>query len=629
MFKFGLKVIAIFFGYLICCCAQASHATRLEINPHTHNLQYFSPSNRELSIDNVAKMPASTWQTMPETMPYGLTTKDYWFKFSIDLTLLQHKNEPLFLEIRNQLIDELEIHIVNAKQRISFEAGDKKPMSKRPVTGNTLLFPLPLQTAAQTTIFIKYHDQAATALPLAVVSQNQVIASRTSDSVIMGLLIGIFAMLGIVSGAIYKIGCESKYLYFCSFVATLTLNLMLISGYAALYLWPSFMWMQDIIAPSLLSLTIWCAVQFTRHALHFNNTAPAKLNTVISWLALGLIMLTPIYMALPPFISILVSTTICIATVCLTFVLLVLMSIKKQIRQPVFIVSWLILIVSFVLTSLNLTGVAAWNYWIETPVLLGYALQAVLFGSVLFMQFYWQRNEKFTLQQEQIQLAQSAQQDQLLQLEVNHDEQLGLEALVDERTFELNVTLRELQETNRRLEEQSTNDALTGAKNRKFYNRRLVAEYRLSRRQLTPLSMLILDADHFKSVNDTYGHTAGDKALIAMSDISRNELKRPNDYVCRYGGEEFAILLSNTDHNGALKIAERIRAKIEKHVVVNETSRFSIQVSIGVATLIIDEHTPESKLFDLADKALYQAKKDGRNRVCSAPQPSSELPKEP
>ena len=76
--------------------------------------------------------------------------------------------------------------------------------------------------------------------------------------------------------------------------------------------------------------------------------------------------------------------------------------------------------------------------------------------------------------------------------------------------------------------------------------------------------MLILDADHFKSVNDTYGHTAGDKALIAMSAISRNELKRPNDYVCRYGGEEFAILLSNTVHKGALKIAERIRAKIEK-----------------------------------------------------------------
>ena len=197
----------------------------------------------------------------------------------------------------------------------------------------------------------------------------------------------------------------------------------------------------------------------------------------------------------------------------------------------------------------------------------------------------------------------------------SEQEQLDMEALVGDRTFELNVTLRELQETNKKLQEQATNDALTGVKNRKFFDERLKAEYRLSRRQHTPISLLILDADKFKLVNDNHGHLAGDKVLIDISKIASKALKRPNDYVCRFGGEEFAILLSNTDEKGAVKIAELIRNNIGDKLIKTDNVELKVTVSVGVSTLMIDHTTSDSQLFDQADKALYFAKESGRNNV--------------
>jgi len=186
---------------------------------------------------------------------------------------------------------------------------------------------------------------------------------------------------------------------------------------------------------------------------------------------------------------------------------------------------------------------------------------------------------------------------------------------VQERTLELEITLRELHEVNQKLTEQSTIDSLTGVKNRSAFDKRLLAESRISRRQETPIAVLMLDIDKFKSINDQFGHLAGDQALKIIAQTLQQNLKRPTDLVSRFGGEEFAIILPNTTADGALQVAETIRDAVTSIGLMWEGKPIPLTVSIGVSADIVASDQHSTTLLEQADKALYQAKNSGRNQV--------------
>jgi diguanylate cyclase (GGDEF)-like protein len=165
------------------------------------------------------------------------------------------------------------------------------------------------------------------------------------------------------------------------------------------------------------------------------------------------------------------------------------------------------------------------------------------------------------------------------------------------------------------LRELSTHDSLTGLLNYRELHRQLADEAERSRRYGRPFSLVMLDIDHFKAVNDTYGHLAGDKALRALAALIRQEV-RPTDVVARYGGEEFVLVLPETAGPGAMTLAERLRVHVAGHAVtVAADHTISMTVSIGVASCP-DGANAAQKLLSAADQALYAAKSAGRNRVC-------------
>lgn len=155
-------------------------------------------------------------------------------------------------------------------------------------------------------------------------------------------------------------------------------------------------------------------------------------------------------------------------------------------------------------------------------------------------------------------------------------------------------------------------DPLTGTGNRTAMDNALHRELHLSRRYQQELSLVVLDIDHFKQVNDTYGHSCGDAILKQIAGAIQTA-SRESDMLFRYGGEEFVLVLTSTDQSGALVIAERIREHIASLVFMYENHPLHITISAGVSTLTPQE-TIQS-LFERADKALYQAKHLGRNRV--------------
>jgi len=153
--------------------------------------------------------------------------------------------------------------------------------------------------------------------------------------------------------------------------------------------------------------------------------------------------------------------------------------------------------------------------------------------------------------------------------------------------------------------------------NRRALDQALHHEWFRAQRSGNPLSLLMIDADHFKAFNDRHGHQAGDEALRALAVIIRANVHRPADLVARYGGEEFSVILAETDSEGARQIAEHIRAAVQKMPLADE-SQTPMTVSIGIATWTTASDISLEQLLFIADKALYEAKERGRNRVVCA-----------
>ena len=187
----------------------------------------------------------------------------------------------------------------------------------------------------------------------------------------------------------------------------------------------------------------------------------------------------------------------------------------------------------------------------------------------------------------------------------------------------LTQTLRlyaHLAAANEALRDVALRDGLTGVFNRRQFDEALCSELRRASRSGLPLSLLLLDVDHFKQFNDTHGHVAGDACLRGVADAIGQGVGRPSDLLARFGGEEFVVLLPGTDAAGAVEVAERMRGLVAAR---DQGDGRRVTVSIGTATLWADTPSTPEELIATADMALYAAKRDGRNRVT----PSMGLPR--
>lgn len=180
------------------------------------------------------------------------------------------------------------------------------------------------------------------------------------------------------------------------------------------------------------------------------------------------------------------------------------------------------------------------------------------------------------------------------------------------------VNKRQLESANTKLQELALRDGLTGLLNRRYWESCLEREFARHQRYDNPVSLVIFDIDHFKRVNDTYGHQTGDEVIRSVAEIT-SRLARETDFAGRYGGEEFVVLLPGTHLEGAAQFAERLRQAVEQQVLDYQGSPLSYTISLGVAT-ISDDMANYQILLERADKALYASKEQGRNRVTLAPQ---------
>ena len=186
--------------------------------------------------------------------------------------------------------------------------------------------------------------------------------------------------------------------------------------------------------------------------------------------------------------------------------------------------------------------------------------------------------------------------------------------IIRRQTARLETALAEVEKARGQAEEQSRRDALTGLFNRRHFQDILAVELERARRAPSPTSLILMDVDKFKGINDTHGHATGDRVLRRVAEQIGLGLRRP-DVACRYGGEEFTVLLPGSDSRSAENVAERLRSHVEDITATALGEPVSVTISLGVATIPAGERWDADTLIDRADQALYAAKKAGRNRV--------------
>jgi len=175
-----------------------------------------------------------------------------------------------------------------------------------------------------------------------------------------------------------------------------------------------------------------------------------------------------------------------------------------------------------------------------------------------------------------------------------------------------------LEEANETLENLSIKDHLTGLYNRRYFNTKIDELLNLAKRSGTYLTLMMLDVDRFKSINDNFGHLAGDYFLKDIGERITQELSRSTDFVSRFGGDEFAIILYDTSPEGARMIAEKIKEAVEDISVRSDFSSWEVKttISMGLCSVIPEKNISSREIISATDDALYKAKQEGRDRIC-------------
>ena len=431
-----------------------------------------------------------------------------------------------------------------------------------------------------------------------------------------GFIIGGLVLLSLIVLSRFFINGLKKNLLLSGYFITQALELKFVLGNHSYLVFPDIEFLFFVNLPLIITLSSFFLLTFFTYffdfKVHYRHLYFTLRNSAITLI---------IYMISIAFFSIstnIVLTMIVNGLISLILLVIALSLVKKS--EPFAVLFTLILALQLIVFFTNLYSIPALLSIVNIEykaLVYGFPVwfDAFLIVFMLGRHYSTQLRDKQQLQATVLQSAIEAKkaQDELLALQ--QDNQEVLESQVQERTLELNIALQELESSNKELAAKSTQDDLSGLYNRRFYDQKILAEFRRSKRNLTPLSLVLIDIDFFKKVNDNYGHLAGDQCITWLGQQIKAGLKRSSDIGCRYGGEEFCLILPDTDAKGAIALAENFRAKIEATACFYQDTEINITISCGVSTYVQEADIQPEQIFERADNALYLAKSSGRNQV--------------
>lgn len=544
-----------------------------------------------LTFTEVRQRPKGWSPTHQADPNFGYSRSAFWLRATLHNPHTDQRD--WLLGVRYPLIDYLDVYFVSANGAVhQRQTGDRRPYASREIDDRNFFFSFQVPPGEQVTVYVRVQSQGSIQAPMVLSTPAAFRSSMAREHVLQGVYAGALLAMLVYNLLLFTSLRERAYLYYVAYLVLFGLTQMAFNGMAYQFLWPDSPNWGNQAAPILMGLTGAMLTQFSREFLALKQHWP-KMDRVVRVSLWGFLAVAAGGLTMAYTVPIRLGTLITILAPVLHLTIATLILRRGQQQAFYFLAAFGGLLVGVLLAALQAYDLVPTSFLTEYGLQIGSLLEVTLLSYALA---------------HRLKLAQEANE----RLQKAHANEL--EERVRSRTMDLDRALQDLTDANTRLHALTVRDALTGLHNRLYLNERLPELWRQAQRWHQSLSVLMIDVDHFKQVNDRFGHAAGDQALRLVAQTLAQLLGRPGDLAVRYGGEEFLALLPQTNLTGAAHIAETVRQCVEALDCQVNGEHIPLTVSIGVASTLPGPHGRVEDLLHAADHLLYAAKHAGRNR---------------
>ena len=585
----------------LAMAAQAQVPARLDAGQGAMAL---APHIRYLHDEAATLDPDQAWREVEQgrftPLPasgaaFGFQQGAYWFHATLDN--LDPVQRQWLLVQDYPLSDRLDLYLRHADGRIEHHAGgDHLPFDARSVSYRHPNFLLDLPPGERVDLLLRVQSQSSMQVPLTLYTPAAFIELSRDAQFGIGVYYGILVALFFYNLVLWLSLRDPSYFWYLFHIGAFGLVLLTLNGLGFEYLWPGSPWLADLSVPLSICLSQVGMQQFARVFLRLRKAWPAGDRVTLAFIAyffvLGVASIWLPYRIATPLAS--ASVFFSIGWI-LTVTLVAMRRGDRSAR--LFLLAWGMFLLGTAMFTALAFGLLPKSFVTEYGVQIGSALEMLLLSVALSYRYASLRNENERIVRRA---------------------KVQLESQVMERTGELRNALGELEAAHSRLREASRHDALTGLYNRGWFRERFESLLEAARLQAQPLSLLMVDLDHFKAINDRHGHLVGDDCLRRCARIVEAVLRPHGALVARYGGEEFIAALPGIDVHGARGLAEEICRRLREEPIRTRGPAVAVTASIGVHAVDTGEPRPglaTDIALQVVDTALYAAKSGGRDQV--------------
>jgi two-component system, sensor histidine kinase LadS len=599
MLSAGRALLLVLHAALALICAPPALAVDIDAFDAT-GIGVLEDPSTHATLADIRQRPPSQWRTEPSASPnLGYSASAYWFR--IELRNPGPSEAERLLEIAAPALDRVDLHVEDGQGRTtSLQMGDALRFEQRPLPHRHFVAPLKWRAHETLRLLVRVQSTSPVQFPVRLWTDDGFLKHQQREILVQGLYFGVMLAMLVYNAFLFLSVRETAYLWYVLCVLGAAGFNVALGGFGFQYLWPNQPAWNPISMVATLGGSIGFSCLFAYQFLDMRRSSP---RLAVALLATGLPAL--LWVLLSPFVPYGTLIRLAIANAAIGVVLGFVVGISRTRDgfQPAryYLLAWSMLLVGTAVLAFNKIGFLPRNDFTENAAQIGSAIEVVLLSFALAARLSQERRLREQAQAQAMQLQREANE--------------LLEQRVVDRT-------RALEEANLQLRELSNTDGLTGLHNRRHFDESLAHEAHRAARSNTSFGLLLIDIDHFKRINDTYGHLGGDDCLKHVAAVVRANVRRTTDLVARYGGEEFCAILPAITTEGAQHLAEQIRRRIENTAIAWGAQQIRLTASIGVCCGTPSSVQEAMVMLQQADAALYESKRHGRNRVTLLPVPA-------